>query len=284
MRADRDADDALRDVATHEWDGVIDVARQPGQVRRAVRDLAEVVGHYVFLSSISAYAQDPGGSDEQNTPLLSALDGERMEGMADYGAAKVACEEHVTQTFGADRSLLVRAGLIGGRGDETGRSAYWPWRFARAVTSTSPVLIPDEPDQPVQLVDVRDLADFVVNAAQQRVGGAVDAVGPEHPLAEVLQTARSVAGHSGPLQPAPSSWLTDRGVAPWMGPRSLPLWLGGDDTAYPMMRRSGHLARAHGLSTRPLAQTFADELAALSDPPACGLSDEEQQALLAALT
>lgn len=284
VRADRDDDNALREVAGQQWDAVVDVAREPGQVRRAVRDLAGVVDHYVFVSSINAYAPDAGGTDEQDTPLLPALDGERMGTMAGYGAAKVACEELVTHTFGADRSLLVRAGLIGGPGDETGRSAYWPWRFARAASSGSEVLTPDEPDQPVQLVDVRDLADFVVHAAQQRLGDVVDTVGPQRPLSEVLQTARTVAGHTGPVRAAPSAWLTGQGVAPWMGARSLPLWLGGDDTAYSMMRRSGQRARTAGLSTRPLAQTFIDELDSLSAPPLSGLGDQEHQDLLAELT
>ncbi len=283
VRADRADGDALREVAAQQWDAVVDVAREPGQVRHAVRDLARVVDHYVFVSSINAYAQEAGGTDEQNTPLLSALDGERMQAPADYGAAKVACEQHVTQAFGADHSLLVRAGLIGGPGDDTGRSAYWPWRFARSATTGSAVLTPDEPDQPVQLVDVRDLADFVVRAAQQRVGGALDAVGPQRTLADVLQTARSVTGHTGPVRTAPSAWLSEQGVAPWMGSRSLPMWLGGDDTAYPMMRRSGQRARDAGLTTRPLEQTFGDELATLSAPPPSGLSDDEQRALLADL-
>lgn len=284
VRADRDDDDALGEVAAQQWDAVIDLAHQPGHVRQAVADLVDVAEHYLFVSSVSAYAEQSQASNEEDSALLPPLEDDLMREAAQYGPAKVACEQHVTQVFGPDRSLLVRAGLIGGPGDASGRSLYWPWRFTQDASSGQDTLVPDEPDQPVQLVDVRDLAQFVVHAAQGRVAGAIDAVGPERSLAEVLETARTVAGHTGALRTAPSVWLIEQGVSPWAGPRSLPLWLGGDHTAYGMMRRSGHRARDAGLTTRPLAETFADELATLSTPSASGLTDAEHLALLGALT
>ena len=282
--ADRDGDDALAPVRTGRWDAVVDVAHQPGHVRRAVRDLVPVADHYVFVSSISAYAEGSGGHDEDDTPLLAALEADAMRTPEDYGAAKVAAEQHVVTAFGPERSLLVRAGLIAGPGDRSGRSGYWPWRLAHPGTADGCVLVPDVGDQPVQMVDVRDLAGWIVTAAGRRVCGGIDATGPELRLTDVLEVARAVAGHEGPLATAPSAWLLDQGVAPWAGPRSLPLWLGGDSTAYPIMQRDCSRARSHGLVTRPLAQTFADELSTLDGPPPrSGLSDEEHRALLDAL-
>lgn len=284
VRADRDDDHALTEVAGESWDGVVDLASAPGHVRRAVRDLAARTGHYAFVSSISAYADNAaGGRDETDTPLLLPLAAETMTGPEGYGAAKVAAEQAVVDGLGPDRSLLVRAGLIGGPEDRSGRSGYWPWRFAHPATPDGTVLVPGNEDQPVQLVDARDLAGWVVRAATDRVSGPVDAVGDQHTLAEVLQTARQVVGHSGPTRQVSSAWLHEQQVAPWAGPRSLPLWLGGDDTAYPVMQRSGQRARATGLTLRPLAQTLADELAILPGPPRSGLTDEEQAGLLRAV-
>ena len=284
VRADRDGDDALAEVRTRPWDAVVDVAHQPGHVRRAVRDLAPVADHYVFVSSISAYAEGSGGHDEDSTPLLPALQADEMRTPEDYGPAKVAAEQHAVTGFGADRSLLVRAGLIAGPGDRSGRSGYWPWRLAHPGTADGCVLVPDAGDQPVQMVDVRDLAAWIVDAAARRVSGGIDATGPELRLTDVLEVARAVAGHHGPLATAPSAWLVDQGVAAWAGPHSLPLWLGGDSTAYPMMQRDCTRARSHGLVTRSLAQTFADELATLDGPPPrSGLSDEQHRTLLDAL-
>lgn len=285
VRADRDHDDALTEVAGESWDGVVDLARQPGHVRRAVRDLSAAAGHYAFVSSISAYADNAsGGRDEADTPVLPALTAQEMRGPQDYGPAKVAAEQLVDDGCGADRALLVRAGLIGGPEDTSGRSGYWPWRFAHPGTDDGSVLVPEDDDQPVQLIDVRDLADWIVRAVAQGCSGRVDAVGTPVTLGEVLATSRDVAGHDGPVRSVSSGWLRSQGVAPWAGPRSLPLWLGGDRAAYPVMRRSGERARAAGLRTRPLSQTLADELATLTGPPqGAGLSAEEQTGLLAAL-
>lgn len=284
VRADRDGDDALRTVSGSHWDGAIDLARQPGHVRQAVRELRDSTEHYVFVSSISAYADHAaGGRDEYDTPLLPALAADEMRVAEDYGPAKVAAEQSVVEGFGAERSLLVRAGIIGGPEDTSGRSGYWPWRFAHPGTPDDSVLTPDEPTQPVQLVDVRDLADWLVRAVSERVPGPVDAVGTRHTLAQALDAARDVAGHHGAVRPAPSAWLLGQQVAPWAGRRSLPLWLGGDQAAYPLMQRSGDRARAAGLRARPLTRTFADELATLTGPLASGLSDDDQTALLARL-
>ncbi|CAN5503449.1 hypothetical protein BH23ACT6_BH23ACT6_23550 [soil metagenome] len=185
-----------------------------------------------------------------------------MRGPEDYGPAKVACEQHVLRAFGTRRSVILRPGIIGGPGDSSGRSAYWPARFAMRSAREEPVLIPEELDQPVQLIDVRDVAEFVVTQTD-------------------ADTNRTRV-------PATAAWLAEHGVNPWAGPRLLPLWLGTDLSTYPMMRRKGFRAAGLGLRTRIMEETFADELATLApdylgeDPPS-GLSDGEHQKLLSLL-
>lgn len=123
-----------------EWDVVLDVSRQPGQVRSAVAALAARARHWVFVSSGNVYAHhdEPGG--DETVPVLAPLQGEVMESMETYGEAKVACEQHVLDQVGADRSLIARVGLIGGPGDVFDRSGYWPLRFALPARSDGAVL------------------------------------------------------------------------------------------------------------------------------------------------
>ena len=158
VRADRDRDDAYDGVAGERWDAVIDVARQPGHVRRAVATLESVVGRYLFVSSVNVYASQRELDQDEDAPLLPPLASDVMASMEQYGEAKVACEQAVTAAFGAARTLIARAGLIGGPGDWSGRSGYWPWRFARSSNSGRAVLVPDAPDLPTAVIDVRDVA------------------------------------------------------------------------------------------------------------------------------
>ena len=128
--ADRGAPDAYAGVAGQAWDLVVDVARQPGQVRGAVEALADRAGHWVFVSSGNVYADHGVVGADESAPLLPPLDGDVMTDMSVYGEAKVACERLVTDALGPDRSLLARVGLIGGPGDVFDRTGYWPSRFA----------------------------------------------------------------------------------------------------------------------------------------------------------
>lgn len=288
VTADRSQPDAYRGVMDADWDAVVDVSRQPGQVRDACAALASRARHFVFVSSGNVYADHSRPGEDESAALLPPLAGDVMESMATYGEAKVACEQHVVRAFGRERATLVRAGLIGGPGDIFDRSGYWPLRFARAAAAGRAVLVPGAPQQPTQLVDVRDLAAWIVHVAEHRVPGAFNAAGPVVPLAGHLAVARDVAGHAGPLRSAASDWLLAHEVAPWMGPRSLPLWL--PDPAYAgFSARSVRAAFAAGLAPRPLAETLRDTLAwELSrdpqpQPRRAGLADDDEAALLAEL-
>ena len=284
VAADRTRDDAFGELAGESWDAVIDVSRQPGQVRRAIEALATRTAHWVFVSTASVYADSQTIGTDESAALLSPLDGEVMETMEDYGSAKVSCERHVLEGVGPDRALIARASLIGGPGDWSGRTGYWVRRFARPSNPENRVLVPDTPDVPVQVLDARDLAEWLVRAAVSRTAGVANAGGETHTFAEHLETVRSVTGFTGAFEVVGEDWLAEHGVEPWMGPRSLPLWLPADAIA--LNAHDTSLAQQLGLRTRPLADTLADTLAwELAEPGErrAGLTDDEERGLLAAL-
>lgn len=284
VRADRSGTGAYDDIGRQRWDLVVDVSRQPGQVRGAVAALAGRAEFFVFVSSGNVYADHgvPGG-DEAGA-LLPALDGDVMGTMESYGEAKVACEQHVLRGFGPDRALVARVGLIGGPGDVFDRTGYWPLRFARPAHPDGRVLVPHAPNLTTQVIDVRDLAGWLIDAGSRRVAGIFNATGEAVPFPHHLDVARAVGGHTGPVLRAEQDWLLARGVEPWMGPRSLPLWL-VDPGWLGFNARDSSRARHAGLVTRPLDHTLADTLAweLTRDRDLvrrAGLSDPDERALL----
>lgn len=282
--ADRSTPGAYDAAATERWDAVIDVTRHPGFARGAVEALGTSSGYWSFVSSCSVYADPAERGGDEASALQPPLGAELMESMDDYGSAKVACERAVLDGIGDERALVARPSLIGGPGDGSGRSGYWPLRFARPADPGGCVLVPDA-DTPVQLLDVRDLADWLVAAAESGLSGVMNVGGETLPLAEHLAIARTVAGFEGELVERGPEWLTAHEVAPWAGPRSLPLWLTDDDAG--LNSRVTDRAVAAGLVRRPLARTLADtlawELAEGSDRPRrAGLTDAEERELLAA--
>ena len=284
VRADRDLDDGLSAVADDAWDAVIDVSRQPGQVKRAVRDLQRSTQKYVFISSANAYADQSRLGQDEDAPLMAPLEGDVMETMSTYGEAKVACEQAVVDGFGVARSLVVRVGLIGGPGDTFGRTGYWPLRFAHPSTPDNSVLAPCAPDLPTSIIDVRDLAAWIVRAAKTQIHGVFNATGDVHTFDEHLAVARRISGHTGPLVVAPPEWLRQHGVEEWAGEKSLPLWL--DDPEWRGMNaRSNKRAKAAGLTLRPLEETLVDTLdwetsTGIDKPRRAGLSSSDEAQLL----
>lgn len=280
--ADRDAPDGYAAVAGRSWDGVIDVSRQPGQARSALAALGRSTGRWVFVSSSSVYANNSRPGEDESAELLDAFDGDIADA-EHYGPGKVACEQAVLEAVGPDRCALARVGLIGGPGDHTGRTGYWPRRFARPSTPDGAVLVPDS-SVSTQVIDVRDLCEWLVTAVEDDVAGAINLVGDPMPLTDHLRVARRVAGHSGPIVEVSPEWLAEQGVAPWGGPRSLPLWLPLPGHAG-FADRSNRAAAAAGLALRPLAETLADGLAwELAHPGerTAGLSDEQERELIGA--
>lgn len=288
VKADRGQPGAYGEVMGQHWDAVIDLSRQPGQVRSAAAALAGACKTFIFISSTNVYADHQAPDQDESAALLPPLQAETMVSMEQYGQAKVACEQAVLEATGAGRALIVRAGLIGGPGDEFGRSGYWPLRFARAARSGRPVLIPDAPRLATQVIDVRDLAAWVIDCARRGVVGVFNATGQTTSFEAHIECARRAAGHQGPVVAASSEWLLGQGVAPWMGPRSLPLWLPMADHAG-FCARSSRAAATAGLHRRALEATLQDSLnweQQRTPQPAtrrAGLSDDEEGLLLDAL-
>jgi nucleoside-diphosphate-sugar epimerase len=285
---DRDAPDGLDALGEDAWDAVIDVSRQPGQVRRAVAALRDRVLHAVFVSTGNVYADTVTRRLSESGTLLEPLETDVMTDMEDYGRAKVACEQAVLEAFGPGRATIARSGLIGGPGDLTGRAGYWPWRMAHPSTEDGRVLVPDAFHDPVRVIDVTDLADWLVHCAAERVSGVFNAVGDPLRFGDMLQLAQEVSGVERRLVAAAPGWLTEHGVQPWMGPRSLPLWIGDPDWLG-FSDRDNTVAKDAGLRLRPYRELFRRALEnerARPDttPRACGLTDEDERALLAALT
>ena len=258
VTGDRVLPDAYRPLVDTRWDLVVDVSRQPGQVRSALTALADRAERWVFVSSGSVYADHSRPGAGPHAPLLPALEGDEATAET-YGEGKVACEEACWSARGDD-VLVARSGLIVGYGDRSDRLGYWPGRFALAQEDGGPVLVPERSDRPAQFLDVVDLAAWIVDAGLRGVIGPVDAYGPHRVLRDVLAAAREVGGFSGEEVPVSDEALRQTGVEEYMGARSLPLWIADEEWAG-FSARDTASAQDAGLEARVLDETLRDALA-----------------------
>ena len=276
IRIDRDDPDGLAPLAGEAFDAVVDVSRHPGPVRRAVEALKQRVAHWTFVSTVSVYTDNRTPGQRADTAPLRAPTAPDVEHCTDetYGAAKVACE----QAVGAN-AFICRAGLIAGPEDPTGRFTYWPVRLARG----GEVLVAASPDDAVQLIDVRDLARWIVLAAETGLTGTFDAIGPPLTRGEFLAECAAGVGSSCTFTWVDRAFLERHDIKRWSGPRSLPLWVPLPDFAG-FNTRDTSPARAAGLTLRPLAETARDTLgwARASGAKLTGLTADEESAGLKA--
>lgn len=281
--ADREQADAYAALRNSEWDAVVEISWQPAFVREALDALSEHTQHWTLISSTSVYASAERVGADESAETLAPLATERAT-REDYGNAKASAEQ-LSRASRGERLLIVRPGVIGGPGDESGRSGAWVARAARA--QHAPMLVADEPSLPTQVVDVRDLASFVLDAAERGITGVVNTVGPVVPFGEWVELSRRIGGHDAEVVLAASAWLLKQGVNEFMGEESLALWL-ADPAFAGFSARSGAAAEALGLRHRSREQLVADTLAwereqGLDRPRRAGLSAAREAELLGLL-
>lgn len=279
-------------AASGAWDAVIDTCGYcPADVLPTARALA-ACPRYLFVSSVSAYAvhAEPGLNEEAALASAEGLAADAAITGETYGPLKAECERVLARELGA-RLLVVRPGLIVGPGDPTGRFSYWPWRAAAGGT----MLVPDAPARaPLQVIDVRDLAEWMIELLEQGAGGAFNAIGPAGGAAplgwpELIADCRRAAQAAGSV-PAEAvrvseALLVREKVEPWT---ELPLWLPASDPEYAgFMSVDISRAEACGLRTRPIADTVRDVLAeglpTAGDKRRAGKLTPEREAALLAL-
>jgi nucleoside-diphosphate-sugar epimerase len=236
LRGDRGGD--LSALEGRSFDAVIDTSGYvPETVSAAVDALPGA--HYLFVSTISVYADFSRGPDEES-PVQSSGDG--------YGAIKAACECELPEG-----ALIVRPGLIVGPHDPTYRFTYWVDRIARG----GDVVAPEPRDQLAQVIDARDLAEWLVRSAEQGLGGVFNAVGPSRAMEDILETIRNETESDAHLRWVPADLLLERGAEEYV---TLPLWI-----VDPAWRGHGQVANARavaaGLTFRPVEETIRDTLA-----------------------
>jgi 2'-hydroxyisoflavone reductase len=247
LRGDRDGD--LGALAGRSFDAVVDTS---GYVPRVVRETIEAlgdVGHYTFVSTVGVYA-DRSQPPTEDAPL-ETLEEETEDWREAYGALKALCEDEVRTRF--PEAFVVRPGLISGPWDPTDRFTYWPVRLSEGGR----VLAPEPRLAPAQIIDVRDLAEWIVDAAERGLAGTYNTVCEPFTFEFLLDTCRRAADSDAQLVWADPDFLTEHGVRPWM---DLPLWLNDPDEEG-FLRVPAGPAVANGLRTRLLAETAADTLA-----------------------
>ena len=290
LTGDRETGD-LKSLATGEWDVCIDNPTSvPHWVRDAGRMLAGRVKHYIYVSSISAFAGTAQVGMDEAAPLARYTGPDVMKetratllaNLELYGPLKSACEAEAEKQF-PGITTVVRPTLIVGPGDETDRFTYWPARVARS----GEVLAPPAAD-PAQIIDARDLAEWMIRLAEQRSLGLFNACGPDYELsvAELLHGIHAAVGGTARFTFTDADFLEAQKVSAWS---DMPAWVPASGDTVGFSRVSNARALGAGLTFRPLAVTAADTLALYRGFPEerrakmkAGLKPEREAAVLAA--
>src|SRR5216117_3665331 len=268
--------DALKN---RQWDVVIDnPTTLPAWVRDAAQVLKGNVDRYVFISTISVYGESKQGPDENaptekyegTDPYKETIEAVRASGFKTYGPLKALSEREAEKWF-PGKTLIIRPGLIVGPRDESDRFTYWPVRIDRA----GDVLAPGKPNDPVQFIDARDLAEWTIRMAENRETGIYNATGPAKPLeiGQMLNEIKDALHSNGTFTWLPADFLQQQKVEAWS---DMPVWA-GDELG--LARTKIDRALAKGLTFRPLAETSRDTLVSFKSLP-----QERQSKLRAGLT
>jgi 2'-hydroxyisoflavone reductase len=281
---DRTTPEGLAALERGEWDVCIDTSGYvPRDVLAGARALDGRVGHYVFVSTISTYPAWPTDPFDADSPVHEcAPDAGPDDG--DYGQLKAGCERAVEQVFGA-ASTMARAGLLVGPHDNTVRLSWWLARFARG----GEVLAGGEPDLPTQLIDVRDLAAWMLHSGTDGIGGAflATALPGSSTYGGMLAACQAATGSGASITWVEDAFLRDAGVEPWT---ELPLWMPPTEAPSTWTADSSATAAA-GLVCRPIAETVEDTWAwmrevgvetALGKRDGHGLDAEKERSILTA--
>ncbi len=286
LRGDRTR--GLDALEGRSFDSVIDTSGYlPRDAEASATFLKPRAPHYVFVSSISAYAEgegEEGGAITEKSALapwdpgLDELDAVTPE---TYGALKAECERRVQKVYG-DGALIIRPGLIVGRYDPTGRFSYWPQRFRKG----GKIVVPARTYAPVQIIDAYDLAAWTLDLCGKRAGGVFNGTGPARAftLGELFDALMPLAPEGTELVPLSDEVLLEHKVTPWTG---LPLWLPESANADRMMCADLAKPLAAGLTLRPLKETVADILGEIDETGAfaagTSLTEDQERQILAAL-
>jgi 2'-hydroxyisoflavone reductase len=278
INGDRDGDISV--LQGRRWDAAIDTCGYvPRVVRASAGFLADAVGHYTFVSSISVYSDAIGPEADEDAPVEELEDPgvEEVTGET-YGGLKALCERAAEEEM-PGRVLNVRPGLISGPHDPTDRFTYWP----RRVAAGGEVLAPDRPERGVQFIDVRDLAAWIVKMAADRQTGTYNATGPDYDLqmGRLLEECDTAGGSDAKFVWVSEEFLEQNGVEPFT---ELPLWVPREYGG--MLAVDCGRAIAAGLTFRPVSETIKDVLewdrGRAETELAAGLKPERERELLSA--
>jgi 2'-hydroxyisoflavone reductase len=260
LRGNRDPkkDEGLAALEGRSWDAVIDTSGYyPRMVRSSAELLADSVQQYVFISSISAFADTSTPGMDETAPVATMED-ETLETMGDqfqyYGPLKALCEQAAENAM-PGRTTNIRPGLIVGPRDSTDRFSYWPVRVSRG----GEVMAPGNHDDPVQYIDARDLAAWIIRTIEDRTVGVFSATGPDAPtnIAELIYGCKAVTGGDVTFTWVEADFLAEHNVAPW---GQMTVWIPPRDEYVGFHRIDCSKAIAAGLTFRPLADTVRDTL------------------------
>lgn len=282
-----DRDDGLDALKGHKWDAVIDNSGYvPRHVADSARLLRPAVSHYVYISSISAYASFATPNDESSP--LGELQDETVEEVTGetYGPLKALCEKRAAAELDAENLTILRPTYICGPGDKTDRFSYWPVRTLRG----GDMLWPGSRADRTQIVDVRDFANFTVDCVEQRIAGVYNTVTPAgaYTMGELHDDCLAVAASDMHATWVNGDFLDKQKL---LEGREIPIWAPPAGEYANVAMINGEKAAAAGLRNRPVRETARDIIAwwrtlpeERTAKPRAGLAPEREAEVLQAFS